>query len=305
MRKKINILLIFLVLLLALTGCIETKEGLVAKVEGEEITEEQLNAEYKIFEGLYIKQLGKDALLQKGEDGRTLEEVIKDQVLDKMIMERLIQIEADKMDISVSEDELNKKLDEYIVVTGGEKAFDEFLKSNSLEREFFKENLKKELLVNKHKEKFMETVEIKDKDARAFFDENKEKLEVIRASHILVKTEEEAQKILDRLEIGENFEDLAKGLSSDKASGLLGGDLGYFIRGTRLPEFEEVAFSLEKDQISDIVKTEIGYHIIKLVDRKDVYEELKDEITMVLKDEKYTEEMTRIRNKSKVKVFNE
>ncbi len=300
-----NILLILLVFVLTLTGCVEAKEGLVARVEGEAITEEQLDAEYKIFEGLYIKQLGKDALLQKGEDGRTLEEVIKDQVLEKMIMERLIQSEADKMDISISEEELDKKLDEYIVVTGGEEAFDEFLESNSLEREFFKENLRKELLVNKHKEKFMETIEIKDKDARAFFDENKEQLEVIRASHILVKTEEEAQKIIDRLKGGENFEDLAKGLSSDKASALLGGDLGYFIRGTRLPEFEEVAFSLEKDEISDIVKTEIGYHIIKLVDRKDVYDELKDEITMVLKDEKYKEEMTSLRNKSKVKVFNE
>lgn len=295
---------ILLILILTLAGCVETKEGLVAKVEGEEITEEQINDEYKIFESIYIKQLGEDAMSQKGEDGRTLEETLREQILEKTIMEKIIKNETDKMNLSVSDEEVNKKLDEYIAMTGGKEQFNEFLETSNLTKEFFSENIRKEILVNKHKEMFLSDVEIKDEESRQFFEENKENLEVIRASHILLKTEEEAQKVLDMLEDGKEFEELAKGLSVDKASGLLGGDLGYFTRGTRIPEFEEVAFSLEKGQVSDIVKTEVGYHIIKLVDRKDVYEELKDEIAMVLKEEKYTQEMKNLRQKAKVKIYN-
>lgn len=308
MYKKINILLVFIVFLLTLTGCIETKDGLIAKVDGEEITEEQLNAEYEIEEARHIKKFGKDDLTQRVEDGRTFEEVLKDEILDNMIIEKLIKIETDKMDISVSEEELNKKIAEYIVAAGGEKEFDETLKMNFFTRESFKENLKKDLLEDKYREKIMEAMEIKDKEVIAFFKENKAKLEVIRARYILVKTEDEAQKILDRLTAGESFEELAKALSQDKSSAKLGGDLGYFRRGTEFvefPELEEIAFGLKKDEISDIVKTEIGYYIIKLIDKKDKYEELKDEVMMVLREEKYKQKLSEIRKKYKVKIYND
>lgn len=302
--KKTNILILALLLLsLALVGCVETKEGLIAKVEGEEITEEQLKDEYEIFKGLYIKQFGEDAMTQKLEGGRTREELLKEQLLEKIIMEKIIEKQTDEMDISVSDEEVEEKTEEYIKMTGGEEDFNEFLKNNDLTKEYFSENLRKEILVNKHRSAFLDTVEITDKEARKFFEDNKEQLEVIKASHILVKTEEQAQEVLDKINDGEDFEELAKTLSVDKASGLIGGDLGYFTKGTRIPEFEEVAFSMEKGEISDIVKTEVGYHIIKLVDRKDVFEELKDEISMVLKESKYEEEMKRLRNNSKVKIY--
>lgn len=303
MSKKTNIILSLLILALALTGCVEAKEGLVAKVEGEEITQEQLNEEYEVFKNIYIKQFGEDAMTQKGEDGRTLEETLKEQILDKIIMEKIIEKETSKMDINVSDQEIEEKVEEYIAMTGGQEEFSEFLESNDLTRDYFVENLKKEILVNKHREKFIGSIEIKEKEARTFFDENKENLEVIKASHILVKTEEQAQELLDRINSGEDFGELAKKLSVDKASALLGGDLGYFTKGTRIAEFEDVAFNLEKNQTSDIVKTEVGYHIIKLVDRKDTFEELEDEIAMVLKEEKYKEEMTKLREKAKVRIF--
>lgn len=302
--KKSNVLiLVLLILVSTLVGCVEPKEGLIAKVEGEEITEEQFNDEYKIFESLYIKQFGEDAMSQKDEDGRTTEEVLKEQILDKIIMETIIEKQASEMEISVSDEEVKEKTEDYISMTGGEEAFNEFLEKNNITKKYFGENLRKELLVNKHRKQFIDSVEVTEDEARKFFEENKEHLEVIRASHILVKTEEQAQEVLDRLDDGEDFEELAKAVSVDKASALLGGDLGYTTKGARIPEFEEVAFNLEKGEISDIVKTEVGYHIIKLVDRKDVFEELKDEITMVLKEEKYDKEMASSRDKAKVKIY--
>jgi len=85
----------------------------------------------------------------------------------------------------------------------------------------------------------------------------------IRASHILVNSQEKAQEILNKIKQGASFEQMAKEYSLDKASGKIGGDLGIFRRGDLNPEFEKAAFTLEVGQISGIVKTQLGYHIIK------------------------------------------
>ena len=301
--KKIKIGIALLLLTLTLSGCAEPKEGLLAKVYEEEISEDQLSDEYEVFKNIYIKQFGEDAMTQKGEDGRSLEETLKEQILDKIIMEKIIEKESKDMEIEVSDEEIEEKVEEYIAMTGGEDEFNEFLKGNDLTRDYFVENLRKEILVNKHKDAFIEGVEVSDKEAKDFFEANKEKLEVIRASHILLKTEEEAEKVLERIKAGEDFEQLAKDLSVDKASALIGGDLGYFTKGTRIAEFEDVAFDLEQGELSDIVKTEVGYHIIKLVDRKDEFEELEEEINMVLKENKYKEEKVRLKEEAKIKIY--
>ena len=82
---------------------------------------------------------------------------------------------------------------------------------------------------------------------------------------ILLKKQSEALLILERLNRGESFANLAKEFSIDKASGKKGGDLGFFRRGMMVKPFEDVAFKLEKGQISEPVKTEFGYHIIKRI----------------------------------------
>ena len=87
----------------------------------------------------------------------------------------------------------------------------------------------------------------------------------IKCLHILVKKNNEALMVLDRLKNGESFTNLAKELSIDKASGKRGGDLGFFRKGMMVKPFEDVAFRLEKGQISEPVKTEFGYHIIKRI----------------------------------------
>ena len=84
----------------------------------------------------------------------------------------------------------------------------------------------------------------------------------IHAAHILVKTETEAKKVLDRLGKGEKFANVARELSLCP-SGKRGGDLGTFGRGQMVKEFETAAFALQKGQTSPIVKTKFGYHLIK------------------------------------------
>jgi peptidyl-prolyl cis-trans isomerase C len=84
----------------------------------------------------------------------------------------------------------------------------------------------------------------------------------VHCTHILVKTEKEANTVLERLKKGEKFANIAKEVSLCP-SGKRGGDLGTFGRGKMVKEFEEAAFALQKGQISPIVRTKFGYHIIK------------------------------------------
>ena len=75
---------------------------------------------------------------------------------------------------------------------------------------------------------------------------------------------EEAQALLERVQAGEDFADLAREHSDDDGSATLGGDLGWFRRGQLVPEFENVAFALGAGRVSGVVETMFGYHIIKV-----------------------------------------
>ena len=123
-----------------LSGCNKSPKGLVAKVNGEEITEEQFKIEFESFKRLREKELGKDAMFQIEEDGRTREEVLRENVLEKMIMDKIIKIESEKMNILVSEEELDEQINEYIDGTGGEEEFKKYLEESDLTKDFFREN---------------------------------------------------------------------------------------------------------------------------------------------------------------------
>jgi parvulin-like peptidyl-prolyl isomerase len=84
----------------------------------------------------------------------------------------------------------------------------------------------------------------------------------VHCAHILVKTEQEAKAVLDRLKKGEKFANIAQQVSLCP-SGKRGGDLGTFGRGKMVKEFETAAFTLKKGEISPIVKTKFGCHVIR------------------------------------------
>ena len=89
----------------------------------------------------------------------------------------------------------------------------------------------------------------------------------VKASHILVGTEKEANNILNQINAGTSFEELAK-KHSTCPSGKKGGDLGFFGRGQMVKEFEVSAFGLEPGQVSAPIKTQFGYHLIKVTGKR-------------------------------------
>lgn len=89
----------------------------------------------------------------------------------------------------------------------------------------------------------------------------------VRASHLLVKTEEEAKKLREEILAGTPFADVAAKVSMCP-SGVNGGDLGFFGKGQMVREFEEVAFSLPVNEVSQPIKTQFGWHLLVVTDQK-------------------------------------
>jgi peptidyl-prolyl cis-trans isomerase C len=87
------------------------------------------------------------------------------------------------------------------------------------------------------------------------------------ASHILVETEEEAQALVEALEGGADFADLARKMSTGP-SGPNGGELGWFGPGMMVAPFEEAVVALEVGKISAPIQTQFGWHVIKLNDSR-------------------------------------
>lgn len=102
-------------------------------------------------------------------------------------------------------------------------------------------------------------LKVTDEDVRALWAEGKE----VRASHILVSRRPEADDIRARISAGEKFEDLAKKHSEDAASAAKGGDAGYLLPGSLVPEFEQALFQMKTGEISNVVTSPYGFHIIR------------------------------------------
>ncbi len=151
-------------------------------------------------------------------------------------------------------------------------------------------------------------------DALSYYEAHKEEFKaplLLRASHILVKTEEEAVSIKSQLDLGADFEELARAKSID-ATGKRGGDLGFFQKGQLVPEFEEAVFEMKKGSIAGPVKTNFGYHIIKLTDRiepsvrdyESIRKPLEEKLIMAKRRKSLKELVDRLKTKITV-TFNE
>lgn len=90
----------------------------------------------------------------------------------------------------------------------------------------------------------------------------------VKASHILVKSEEEAKKLYEEIKAGKDFAQVAKEYSSCP-SGRNGGDLGFFPKGVMVKPFEDAAFSLPVGELSQPVQTQFGWHLILVTDTEE------------------------------------
>ena len=149
--------------------------------------------------------------------------------------------------------------------------------------------------------------QITDSEARAFYDAQLKSFkggEEVRASHILVKSEDEAKAIFEQIAHDGDFAELAAKHSTDPGSKANGGDLGYFGRGRMVPEFEKAAFATPVGEVALPIKSQFGWHIIKVTDKRNrkppTFEALKERIVTRLMRDKAKQLADALRKKATV-----
>ena len=246
------------------------KNKVMAKIEDIEITQGDIQS--------FLHSLGEQTAMQIQSQADGMERVVYE-----LVNQNLMYLDA-----------LDQKLEE-------DQAFKDDL-----------EKAEKNLLIQYSVNKFLKGIEITDVEILEYFESNKEqfkKPETMLASHILVKEEEQANDILEKINNGLSFEDAAKEFS-DCPSKDRGGDLEEFARGSMVPEFEEAAFNSEVGIVDKPVKTQFGYHIIKVLKKneaeslelKDVKDQVKQTLLQSNQQQAYMEKTNQLKDKYKVEV---
>ena len=258
----------------------------VARVNGETITRGE-------FERNLAFVLRRKNALAGGEDAAgveggpaaaaTVTDELRSQVLDQLIDEELLYLEARKRGLLAAAESVDAEIAQARAQFPTPEAFAAALGENQLTEAGLRTVVSRNLSLQNLVEKGVEPgVAVSDAEVAEFYAANAASFaipEQAHARHILVQVgegDDEAAKqakrakaagLLAQLKAGASFEDLARG-NSDCASAPAGGDLGFFDRGQMVPEFETAAFALKPGEISAIVETEYGYHIILLEELK-------------------------------------
>ncbi|RPI67401.1 MAG: parvulin peptidyl-prolyl isomerase, partial [Ignavibacteriae bacterium] len=208
-------------------------------------------------------------------------------ILDQLINERLIMMAAEEDTlISVSDDEISQRMEMQIGMlvqqVGSEKRLEDMYgMSMARIRREFRDEIRKQLMVEKMRQKKFGQTKAGRADVEEFYAEYKDSLpqvpERVDLYHIVRYVTVSADqsklaydlslRVRDSIVKGASFGEMARRHSADLGSAVNGGDLGFVEKGKFVPAFEAAAFALEPNQISEPVETPFGWHIIQLIDK--------------------------------------
>jgi peptidyl-prolyl cis-trans isomerase C len=306
--KKLFLTLLILLLVSVSVFADESGENVVAIVNGENISLNELD-QYgdlnNMIRQLYQTNQEFTQLLLSTDSGKDLLNEYRKLILDNFIVYKLLKNEYENRNVVLSEDERNEIFTKQLEGIKSQNNINDeqlldILKQqgiNSIDEykvQFFNQN-DSLILINKLKEEVLSEVIIDYNLIVNYYEENKEFYKIpsqVMVRHILLETEDKAQEVLEKLNAGGDFIELAKEYSTGP-SAEEGGYIGYISQGKNqvVAEFEEASFALGVNEISDVVKTKHGYHIIKVEEKKDEriadFDEVKDNIeTNLLDNEK-------------------
>jgi len=297
----------------------EITDRIIAIVNGDVITLTELNTAYEP----YRKKI------EESYRGPDKEKVIADSrlmMLNKMIENILIDQEAKKTGLIVKDEEVMETIN--TMLARRKYTMEDLLNNlakDNITFEAHKKEVKEHLLRMKLvRYELKSKIMITEEEIGEYYQQNRENYEgkeAVRLKQILLiiprgadekvktKLREEADAILARLNKGESFDVLASQYSQGPAAAA-GGDIGFVEKGSMQPVVDSAAFSLKKDEVSGIIESTIGFHIIKVIDKRgagikpieSVREEIKAKIEEDKWDKKYLEWVKELRKKSVIEI---
>lgn len=263
--KKVVVLVIVAGMILA--GCATPlfKGGSVAEVNGQVLTSQELNVRVNLYQ-LFFQQ----SMDSPGS---------KQQLLDQMVTQRLLLEQADRLHITVTDAQVEAEMAKFFSTL--ERQYqsrdeaDAKLQGLGLTNDevagFVRDYLTSQAVLDKK----MAEVAVGEDEVREYYNQNKDKLytfqeDAVRAAHVLVPLDQEAKakEIVAKARAGGDFAELARQYSIDPGSSRVGGDLGYFTKGSMIQEFTDAAFAAQVGEVTDPVRSQFGWHVIQVLDHQ-------------------------------------
>ncbi len=289
----------------------EPADSVAVTVNGVDITEAELQKLVKP----QLERMAQQSKQLPPAFAQTLEKQLRQQVLDGVIVRRMLDEKVKEANIVITEEEVISQITEIAAAQRPPLSLEEFRKKIAQYGQNF-DKIKQQIQNGMTYQKVVEAqwagkINITEEDAKKYYDESPTQFEVkeqVRASHILIKPDitdpnndpnqakaeakVKIEGLLKQIQDGADFAELAKA-NSACPSAAQGGDLKFFPRGKMAAPFEKAAFALEVGKVSDIVETQFGYHIIKVTDHKDAgttsFEQAGDNIIKLLTRKKQSE----------------
>ncbi len=273
----------------------------VATVNGSKIYLDEYQARLK----QKMPLLPKDLMLNQTNYKRMEEEV-----LDGMITEKIMQLRAKELGVSVSSGELDTKIKEIMKDYGDD--FANLLVQANISYDEWKSDIKKEMLIKKLVQVDVNAnIRISDDEAEDYFAENRANYKMesrVRLSQIVVRDPAKAKEAEARLIAGEDFAKVAKEMSIAPEA-INGGDLGFITRQIMPEPLDDTIFKLPVNKISPIVQSPYGLHIFKVIEIQsakvrnfaDMKEEVIAEIRAKKEDAAFTTWLEALKMKAVIK----
>ncbi|MHB9003976.1 MAG: peptidylprolyl isomerase [Coriobacteriia bacterium] len=287
-------------------GCKD--KDVAAKVNGDVIKKTELDAQVEKLKEQYPQMFtGADG------EGRLID--FKQRLLDNMINALLIKQAAGDEGIEVTDADVDKKIQE---LKGGfqtDEQFEQALEQAGMDVAALEDQIREQLVTEQLIAALNKDTEVSDEEIKEYYDANKTQFSqqaATHASHILfdAKDKATAEKVLTDVKGGGDFAALAKEHSKDPASAAKGGDLGWPTT-PYVAEFQSAADKLKPGQVSGLVETQFGWHIIKVIERRDsrqkTLEEVSDQVKQIIIQQRnadaYQEFLDKLRAEAEIEIL--